>query len=679
MSRVARRWRAPQQPPQVVINGGKMSSRQMKRLADQVALVMPQPAATTAGALPGAAKVNDALAATHAYRFRRQLIPAGWLAGLLAGVVPLHLAHAVAASVIVAVAAAAGTVLLTLHAGKPARRLAVVLAILTLTWLPLLTVTGTSRPWPAFLAACFTGTCWWWSHKNRRRPEPARRDKTPGGDVATWNALAGMQKWHAVLGEREDIPGGRRYPVICNGAKTDIGEIMTRGRKIAAAYDTSMTAAYAEKSPDGVESRGYLTLLERNTLETARLWDGRGVDPQTGVGILGRYADGQDMHVRIWARRDGTKHGLFAGDTGSGKSYALDLLLRVCIASGMVTPVILDPQEGQSLPQWQDAIPYAAGVDECMALLAKLNEAMLDRSRYLRRRPWTDEQGREHKVMNFYDPLIASELPVVLPIIDEAPVLLADRLVKDRAKFLLADMGKRGRKTGFSEWLVTQIPSLEELGSRTIRSMLTGGSVIALRTADKASKNMLSMDIDPADLPKAFPDGTPTYGLCLADTMDMRGAPARTDYVPQEKQDDLPAVRPLDDRMAGILNGWRDRFSVALPFTPAAPSPAPPLAAVAPADDSPEGRRAADAVLIVLTSEMDRPEIVRLVGELATGEWGRPKPFGVRAIADALRDLTDSGRIERTGKPGSGTYAPVRASLHAVPQAGHATTAEASR
>jgi hypothetical protein len=63
------------------------------------------------------------------------------------------------------------------------------------------------------------------------------------------------------------------------------------------------------------------------------------------------------------------------------------------------------------------------------------------------------------------------------------------------------DIGKLGRKTGTAMWLVTQVPSLEELGSQVLRSMLRGGSIICLCTADRVSAGMLGLPADPHDIP----------------------------------------------------------------------------------------------------------------------------------------------------------------------------------
>ena len=68
-----------------------------------------------------------------------------------------------------------------------------------------------------------------------------------------------------------------RYPLQADGIKTNIGDILSQPLSIAAAWHKPITEAYAEGAPDGVASRGHLTLLKRGTLEAVREWDGHGV------------------------------------------------------------------------------------------------------------------------------------------------------------------------------------------------------------------------------------------------------------------------------------------------------------------------------------------------------------------------------------------------------------------
>jgi hypothetical protein len=95
------------------------------------------------------------------------------------------------------------------------------------------------------------------------------------------------------------------------------------------------------------------------------------------------------------------------------------------------------------------------------------------------------------------------------------------------------------------------------------------------------------------------------------------------------------------------------------------PSASAPLAAVPATDDGPEpeGRTCADAVLAVLDkagAELDRGVIIERVRALSQ-EWGRPKPFSIRAIGLALQSLSSDGRI---AKPQHNSYAPLRNSIH---------------
>ena len=335
-------------------------------------------------------------------------------------------------------------------------------------------------------------------------------------------------------------------------------DAMAIGDRIAGAYDKPSTEAVVEPYPDGRQSRGYLTLLESDTLARTREWDGQGADPQTGIAVLARYMDGADARIRFWAPRDGARHGLFAGATGSGKTYTLDLLVRVAVASGLVVPIILDPQEGQSLPQWRGHVRYASGVDECMTMLRGIRKGMFGRSRDLASRTWADEDGHQMQGMDFFDPHLTG-LRLVLVIGDEFPLLLTGtgRIEAKRAEEAVSiaeDIAKLGRKTGVSLWPAAQVPSLGELVSRALRSMLVGGNVVCLRTGERADAGMIGLDADPSNLPRYFPNGEPTSGLGYVVGPDLRQAPARMDIVPSQVRRVIPAVPDLDPAFAAALD-----------------------------------------------------------------------------------------------------------------------------
>ncbi len=594
-----------------------------------------------------------------AWRFRRHLPPFIWLAALiLAGLILHRTRHPLLYGNI------AGCVLpfllwrSTRHLPDFDRHAADLAALVSTGWLPALAVFGWTAPVPAVLLvnwAIFAGL---WVRHYCWRPEEHAEPAAPVSDVVTWERLAARRKWAGRLTSPEEIPGGRKWQVELDGIETHIGQVMSEPRAIAAAWGKAQTEAYAEPHPTGIESRGVLTLLKSGTLETIREWDGIGFD-ENGIGRVGRFADSQPARVRAWVPRDGTRHGLIAGCMGSGKTQLLDLLIWLALTSPVpVVPVILDPQNGQSLPQWRGKVLYAAGVESCARMVRGLHAGMMDRSRRLASMTW-DDDGHKVRGMSFFDATLTG-LPIVMPIIDESPVLLSGggnaKLSAEMIR-LEGESGKLGRKTGKSKWYVAQVPSLSELGDQALRSMLVGGNVICLRTGDRVSAGMIGLEADPSVLPKYFPNGEPTGGLGYAVGIDNRQAPMRGDLVPGRMRHETVTVPALDD---GFLEAM-DRAMGGISPTAAFPAPSPaPAPEQPPADDSPDGRRCIDAVWQVLSAsnkDMDRGEIISWVNELATGAWERPKPFSIRAVGDALRDLVDGKSPGReVAKPRDGVY-----------------------
>lgn len=621
---------------------------------------------TTPAPPPG---VNKFLGTTGAYRFRYQLVPLLWLGAVVAVGLSAHAHHAPWQGFALGLIAALGILGLTRHTKGFARKAAQWIAGLTAFWVTALSLgaaswgIGAVHPFPPLGLICWVCVLVpWVKHYRIRADEPAVPAVVKTTDYEIWAKLAAKRKWTGHLGMPEEIPGGVRYPIVLDGSETDIGEVLGQPRKVAAAWGKAMTEAYAEPSPDGIESKGSLTLLKRGTLQETREWDGSGIDHETGMAVIGRYADSQPARIRFYARRDGIRHGLIAGATGAGKTYLLDLIIRIALTTGFILPVVLDPQEGQSLPQWRKHLLYASGVEECMAMLYGLQAGMLDRSRYLSSLVWDDE-GHQTEGMDFYDHELTG-LPLILVIGDEHPVLLTDRKHGPEAIRLTADIGKRGRKTGVSLWPVAQVPSLSELGDQVVRSMLVGGNVVCLRTGDRVSAGMLGLDVDPASLPRYFPDGSPTYGLGYVVGPDNRQAVARVDLVPSAARRQDPVVPQMDARFAAAMDRWLALGGVQLKVPAAAP-----LAAVPPAEEdetAPGGRNATDAILAVLDETdgpLERGEIVKRTGSLVVRKWGREKPFSVKAQGNALKQLTQDGKIQKTEH---GTYAPVRATLHVV-------------
>ena len=504
----------------------------------------------------------------HLYRWRFQLVPLAWLAGACAGLVS-HAAHTVIATAVAAALAMAITVAATRSRPKFPRSWNQGMAAWAGCWAIILAMGGAGWWAGVGLVGWYIMAGFWLEHYRHRGPAtPAKRDTSVED---TWKELAETQKWSAWLGPPVPIPAGQRYPIICKGSQTHIGAITGKPDAVAAAYDGTITTVIAEPREDGVRSRGWLTLLSSNTLMTPRPWDGVGIDPATGLAVVGRFPEGGDAHERWYVPGvgGGTRHSIYSGADGSGKTGELDMGLCISVLSGIIAPVILDPQMGQALPAWQEAIPYASGIDECMAYLRGLYAAMMTRSEVMASLRWKHPRtGRWRKGMGFFDYQLVQQairqatgnenapgLPIIEIVIDEAPILLA---VKGAAQLLL-DIAKLGRKVGFRLRLAAQVPSMAELGKSELRSILVGGNVFAFRAGDKVSGGMMNLVGRPNEIPKNFPNGEPTRGLCFADTIEGRSSVTmRTDWIEEDRLYEFaethPACQP-DEDVAGMITG----------------------------------------------------------------------------------------------------------------------------
>ena len=662
------RWRRKEASPGPVISmSGKNARKLVREMGKAQAAALAHGTALTGQIVPAQLPGTRLAARSGVYRYRLHLVPFEWLLSLITTGLILHRADALPAALVTALCTAAGMLLLTRHLSRFARKTAAALSALTLLWLPLLAAFGWMKPLPALLTGCWLPVVIAWVRRYRWRPEipEAAAVIQPPGDREIFARVAAKNRWTGALGSCPDLPGGgRQWELVLDGAETHIGQVMSEPRKIAAAWGKPITQAYAEPFADGNESLGLLTILPRNTLETSRQWDGAGIDPETGIAVVGRFPDGQPVHERYFIRRNGVRHTIVAGADGSGKTGLLDLGLCMSATSGFIAPVILDPQEGQALPAWKGHVPYACGAEECLAFLRGLHAGLLDRSRYLAGLRWRTDDGDERTGMGFFDAFMTG-LPIVEITLDEAPAFLTDPKLGAEAGRLLADIGKRGRKAGFRLRLAVQVPSLSELGgdAQALRSMLVGGNVFCGRTGDRVSGGMVGISADPHELPKYFPDRSPTVGLGYASGPDNRpGTPMRWMWTEDPYKVARAAdIRPLDDRCREAMDAVMGRIGVQ-----AAMQPVPVHIAAVPDDDAPEGRRAADAVLAVLHDaggELERGVICKRAGVLVTEEWGRPEPFKIRAISDALKALAEDGRIS---KPRTGFYVLPRASLHSV-------------
>jgi hypothetical protein len=509
------------------------------------------------------------------FRFRRHLAALIWPAALLGAVVAYGRAPLAPALGVVWLGAAVAVC--AVRSMAPFPRIHTQAAALATALVASAVVYWGPRPWAVLgLAAQGAAGLRWVQHYTWRPGVGERKPAAPDDVKIKWAELAAEQHWAAWLGDPEPIPDGTVYPIICRGSKTQISKITGSGEAIAATYGRDLTEVFPE--PSRTPDKGRLVMLSRATLEPVREWagvPGATIDPATGLAVVGRFPDGKPITERyLVLPRSGVKHGIVGGADGSGKSGTLNLMLANSAYSGLVCPVILDPQEGQALGDWAEFVPYARGADECLAYLHGIYAALLDRSRLLAGLPWRltrrdgkpwplredgrTSEGKARRGMGWFNPYVLPpgyDLPIVELTIDEAPILLS----LDGAAGLLLDIIKLGRKAGVRVRLAAQVPSISELGKSELRSLLNASAVYCHRTGDKVTGGMVGLKAEPSDLPTVFADGSDAVGLLYARTVEMRPAtPGRIDFVPDayevaERAAEAGLIRPMDDQFGRVF------------------------------------------------------------------------------------------------------------------------------
>lgn len=398
-------------------------------------------------------------------------------------------------------------------------------------------------------------------------------------------------------------------------------------------------------TPDKKMDAARLLVIDRNPLHEVLPWPGPSLDPATGACQIGLYADGQPALFRFFLPGWGPLSSLIAGSTGSGKSRLVELLLGEAMHSGLIVPWLIDPQGGQSLPRWIDYVDWCAlDIDEARRMLRAAVRIKRGRQRRLSRVEWTDETGRVLRGKETFEP--SPDMPELAVFIEEAHRVLADTECAE----IVQEIAQEGRKTGVSVTLVTQYPSVEQLGnSMVIRGEVASGNVIVFRTGSRLAGAMAfngALPVEPHKLPRVWPNGGSAAGVGftaddLAPRVMMRcykpenaihwaeTAP-RTELDLASIGDAGPDYASREERLRAFFDGTGYE------------GPVESVVDAAPGD-------AANVVLSILPEDgqaMDRGQIA-----YAARQRGLTS---LRTLDHALRTLVDSGRARKTGR---GVYA----------------------
>jgi hypothetical protein len=246
-----------------------------------------------------------------------------------------------------------------------------------------------------------------------------------------------------------------------------------------------------------------VVLVERSYIADGVPWTGPTY--HGGRFEVARFADGSPGQWILSLPNDGVRGGLVVGSTGAGKSRALGTVIANALDGG-VAVVIGDPQNGQSLPAWRDAVDYHAGVEKTLLLLRRVHAEIMRRSELLA------NVGADAFDEN--DPRIkALGLRRLIVIVDECQLVL----IPNTPIVALAEQAvETMRKTGVGIVLATQLPQMKSLGgSVRVRDALVAGNALILRLSNRGSGTTILPDDfvgDPFALPREI-DGKTTAGM----------------------------------------------------------------------------------------------------------------------------------------------------------------------
>ncbi|MEU0156427.1 ATP-binding protein [Micromonospora fulviviridis] len=373
----------------------------------------------------------------------------------------------------------------------------------------------------------------WWHHLRHHAPAPAPAPVVldEPAEVADPLTAHWEQRWqHEVVGQGvctgttlvkaiEPRPGVTEALVrLAPGTKP--GPLFKSGPDVEVALDLNEGAVGWRST--GKTARLRVILVERSYIAGGVKWTG----PTYSGGRfeIVRFTDGSPGQWVVSRPNFGVLGGLVVGSSGSGKSRALGVLIANLLAAG-IQVAVGDPQNGQSLPAWKDAVEYHPGVDKTALLGRRLHAEIMRRSKLLA------DAGVDAFDEN--DPRVkALGLRALVAIIDECQLVL---IPNTPIVALFEQAAETMRKTGVGLVLATQLPQMKSLGgSVRLRDALVAGNALILRLSNRGSGTTILPDDfvgDPFALPRELEDGTPTAGMGYLRHSNRVGMLCRVPYL----------------------------------------------------------------------------------------------------------------------------------------------------
>jgi hypothetical protein len=411
-----------------------------------------------------------------------------------------------------------------------------VVALAGCGWLAVVSRAGVGAPMPGVLfALALAGSVPWWVHVYRLthavepEPEPKPVVEIDPRLIRFEERGAGtyLPKGTRLLdfadvqvdddGDAEaDMLGWSTTVLLPPDSSMTYANIASKAANFAGTFGVPASSVVIEMTDDQIPDRAKLTVLtRRNPAHAVNYYDRTWQVLENGCFPFGVFPDGRRSWHCLYEPGSGPVHSLISGDTRTGKSSTVSLLITQATMTGFVVPFVADPQGGQSMPEWAGPQGQAWWIawdrDEIWRQTKAIWNLMQSRNRELTARAWVDEDGTTRRGYSYFDPEVITDLPIIDWTLDEAHNLLSND--SDYAN-LVTDIVKMASKCGVRVNLVTQHPAVTpDLGGRTdLRNQL--GNLHCHRNGSNTVKGMLLPEDMPSpfDIPKVNPSGEHTKG-----------------------------------------------------------------------------------------------------------------------------------------------------------------------
>ncbi|MFI5837729.1 ATP-binding protein [Micromonospora sp. NPDC051300] len=372
----------------------------------------------------------------------------------------------------------------------------------------------------------------WWHHLRHRAPEqaPAPVLVPAPADVLDPLTAHWQRRWeHEVIAAKvcegtNLVQAVEPRPFVTEALVrltpgTKPGPLFKSGPDVEVALDLNEGAVGWRST--GKRAWVRVIMVERSYIADGVPWTG----PTYAGGRLelARFTDGSPGHWVVSRPGAGVVGGLVVGSIGTGKSRALGALIANLLDAG-IQIAVGDPQNGQSLPAWKDAVEYHSGAEKTALLVRRVHAETMRRSKLLA------DAGVDNFDEN--DPRVkALGLRIFGVIVDECQLVL----IPNTPIVALAEQAAETmRKTGVFLILATQLPQMRSLGgSIRLRDALVSGNALVLRLSNRGSGSTILPDDfvgDPFALQPEI-DGKTTAGMGYLRTGVRVGMLARVPHL----------------------------------------------------------------------------------------------------------------------------------------------------